>query len=256
MSADDELRRPLLQLVWERREQTGQEHVAPDDLAAYHDRALSPQRAEEVEAHLAWCPGCVRVLTALEELDGGLANLPHAAVSDERVEASLQGVMAALDGGEGRRRPWWLLAAAGLAMAFVLVALILPGRLPSFAPGALGTRIGAAGVPAADLSFSPERSPGEPVARIHLPPGERLFVLNPWFPPQPESAFLQATVLDSRSRIVWHSEPFRNVKRDHCTLVLGRDLLPERRYLVRIEAIGQGARRTLGERALEIVPSP
>jgi hypothetical protein len=255
MSEDDELKRALRQLIWDRREQTGKKHVAPEDLAAYHDRTLPPERAEEVEEHLAWCPGCVRALKGLAELAGGLGDLPHAAVSDQRVEASLRAVLATLDERDGRRRrPGWLLPAAGLAAALLLVALILPWTLRRSDPSAPGTGIGAAGVPSADMSFLPERSPEIPVTRVHLPAGERLFVLNSWYPPQPESTLLRVTVLDSKSRIAWRSEPFRNVKREHCTLVLERDLLPERRYLVRIETVGLGT-RTLGERALEIVPA-
>jgi|tagenome__1003787_1003787.scaffolds.fasta_scaffold20973104_3 hypothetical protein len=250
MSEDDELDRALRRLIWDRRGQTGKEHVAPEDLAAYHDRTLPPQRAEEVEEHLAWCPGCVRMLKGLEELDGGLGNLPHAAVPDQRVEASFKAVLAA-----SRRRPWWPLPAAGLAAALLLVGLILPWMLRRPAPSAPGAPIGAAGVPSADMSFSPERSPEIPMTQVHLPAGERLFVLSSWYLPQPESSLLRVTVLDSRSRVAWRSEPFRNVERYHCTLVLARDLLPERRYLVRIEVVGPGAARTLGERILEIIPS-
>src|SRR5687767_15043277 len=144
MSGDDELGKIIQQLVRERREQTEKEHVAPEDLAAYYDRALSPQRAEEVEAHLAWCPGCVQALKALEELDGGLDNLPPAAVSNEQVEASFRAVMAATEEGQDRRRrPWWLFPAAGLSAALLLVALILPWTLRPSGSGAPGTEIGA-----------------------------------------------------------------------------------------------------------------
>jgi hypothetical protein len=255
MSGDDEVGRIIRQLISERREQTEREHVAPDDLVAYYDRVLSPQQAEEVEAHLAWCPNCVQVLKALEELDGGLANLLPAAVSDEQVEASFRTAMATTDEGQRRRqRPWWLFPVAGLSAALLLAALILPWPFRPAGSGAPGTEIGVAGVPSADMDFSEERSPRDSVTRIHLPAGERLFVLVPWFPPQRESSLLQVTVLDSKSRIAWRSKPFKNVLRDHFTLVFGRDLLSERGYTMRIEEIRQGKTRTIGERAIEILP--
>jgi hypothetical protein len=258
MSADDELGRTIRQLVRERREQTEKEHVAPEDLAAYHDRVLSPQRAEEVEAHLAWCPGCVQALKALDELDGGLDSLPPAAVSSEQVEASFLTVMAAIDEEQGRhRRPWWLVPAAGLAAALLLVALILPWMLRPSGSGAPGTKIAIAGVLSVDLNLSAERSPRDLVTQIRLTPGEHLFVLGLWFPPQGRDSLLRVTVLDSKRRVAWRSKPFKSTAPPYySSLVMGRDLLSEGQYTVRIETIGQGKTRTVGERVIEILAAP
>ena len=260
MDREDELGQTIRRLVLERREQTEKEHVALEDLAAYYDRALKPHQVEAVEAHLAWCPGCLHVLQAFEELDQAMSGLAPPEDSPQQARASSKAEKSILAETDRRKwrlwRFWWFYPAVGLPAALVLFALISLWRPRPSSSETPAIVIAQAGVPSLDVDFSEQRSAEDPPAQIRLSGTSTLFVLVSWFPPCCEDAPLRATLLDPEARVAWRSEPFKSPHSDHFTLVLSRDLLAEQRYTLRLEEVGLWTTRIIGEREIEIAFSP
>jgi anti-sigma factor RsiW len=111
-----------------------------EELSAFVDDELAPDRRAEVEAHLDACPGCRRRLEALCDVDLALASAPLPPVSRELARRVSERVAARPDaatarephGARARRRPLWRPAALAAA-ACALLALYL-GLRPADAP--------------------------------------------------------------------------------------------------------------------------
>lgn len=105
------------------------------ELLGLVDGELDPQRAAELERHVASCAACTRRSAGNLEIHDGLAH-PAAEPADQ---AFVQQVVARLDepAPVGRRRDWrWIVGAssAALAAAALVVLFVRPAPPPEFQP--------------------------------------------------------------------------------------------------------------------------
>jgi anti-sigma factor RsiW len=106
-----------------------------EDLSALLDGELTPQREQEVRAHLAACPGCSQRLETLRRVDAALRGLPlrppAAALAErlrERLVAERAPAARTSRRAPGRRHRWFALPAAAAAAAVALAAVLLLPR--------------------------------------------------------------------------------------------------------------------------------
>jgi hypothetical protein len=75
-----------------RERQSFDQHPAPEQIVAYHERRLSPEEMETFRTHLVACPDCTSQLLGLADLlDGGAADdVPAAEMSRAELDAAWQ----------------------------------------------------------------------------------------------------------------------------------------------------------------------
>src|SRR5688500_9252986 len=98
----------------------------------YHDGYLTAQADEEVETHLRDCPECAALLADLRGLSRLIAAAPRAQISADAMARLRNARSVVRDRGVMRIASWLTAAAAGVALATLLIK---PAE-PQMAPGA------------------------------------------------------------------------------------------------------------------------
>ncbi|MBQ2618238.1 MAG: zf-HC2 domain-containing protein [Oscillospiraceae bacterium] len=102
---------------------------AIDLMSAMLDGELSPEQAAELQAHLAVCPECARLMEAMQGLDEQVA-----ALREPAPEGLKKGVLYRIDQATGKaktpKRRWFGAGTAMGAVAAVLVLLVGVGVIP------------------------------------------------------------------------------------------------------------------------------
>lgn len=127
-------------------------------LSAHLDGENTPEEEEALQAHLAGCAACRAILSAYEEIDGGVAQLEAAppAALHENVLAQIRRRPAS------RRRTWAGIAAAAALLAVVIAA----GRLSGLDQGRADASQGGEAASARALTAAPMTA--EPPLMVEL----------------------------------------------------------------------------------------
>ena len=159
-------------------------------LSGHMDGCNTPEEEAQLEAHLAECPDCRRILTEYEQLDAGIADFAQAPPADFTAN-----VMRAVEAEPHHftekkpRRFFFGFATAAAAVAAVFLLAVGSGKLPL--PGLASARLinsgmksadeAAAEEPAAMAAEAPaaeEAAPAEAEMSFSPAAGEELFPAN------------------------------------------------------------------------------
>lgn len=201
-----------LRAHFRKERQSFDRHPSPEGIAAYHERRLGPEEAEEIREHLAACPDCTAQLLALASLYGEDEE-PGPEMSRAELDAAWERQRARLVPSPPavlaeRRKPpvssrwaWATAATMGLAAALLTVVVIDQRQaleelarpranppLVNLVPSG-SVRQGAQNVPALQLSeqderawviLNPEVELDSPLYDVEVfgPTGERVFLFE------------------------------------------------------------------------------
>ncbi|HKV09163.1 MAG TPA: zf-HC2 domain-containing protein [Thermoanaerobaculia bacterium] len=124
-----------LRAHFQKERQSLDRHPSPERIAAYHERRLGPEEAEEIREHLAACPDCTAQLLAFASLSGEDEE-PGPEMSQAELDAAWERQRARLFPSPPavlaeRRKPpvssrwaWATAATMGLAAALLTVVVI------------------------------------------------------------------------------------------------------------------------------------
>jgi anti-sigma factor RsiW len=225
------------------RERAG-EHPEPEEIAAYADGKLAPERAEAVGDHFAVCPECAALVLDYTKLaptpaEGASQRAEVAAAYDAvRRDLGLQPQRDRSTAGRGASADSvmpWLLAAATLAAVVLGVwgwsqhrALI----------AASSPRINVAAVDL-DPEGSDQERGEEPVRQVDLSSGATLFLSLPGID---DPGALRVAIVDSAGRERWAVEGARRHRvLGNLSLYLPPGSLAPGSYEIRLLTAGGGA---------------
>ncbi len=200
------------------------EHPAPEELAAYHDGRLPPERDAAVREHLVSCEGCGAIVLELATL-GEEPEEPARGTADFAAAAAWRRQRR-------RLREHQLLPAAGprihrawlVAAALALVSLGLGSWVTSLKQTVDELRRPQVDPPLVSLSpLGAERDPAAAPDSVTLPPGARAWlILN--LAGNVELAAYRADFVDSDGHMLWMLEGLRGTRAGSLRLELPGDL--------------------------------
>lgn len=239
------------------------QHPLPERIAAYHERRLPPDEAEEIRAHLAACPDCTTELLALADLYDEVDD-PAAEVSPASLDAAWRrqrqrlfpasAVVVPLESrraGPSVKRAWTAAASFALAASLLGVVALVQWRtiVRLEAPQANPPLVNL--VPVDSTREGPE---GAPVLTIPEEAERVWVILNPSADVSEDSAYV-VEIAAPDGAVLWRQD-LTVSEAGNFRLDLRRSILTTGDHQVSLFEKRGGGRRLVERYVLSVAPAP